>query len=822
MTKSSIELQPYKKALQLVKGEKLTGVHQIYYDLAENLQKLINKENSPTVQQYFNNIIQKILSGEDIGSEELSNTNISTLDGLNLFDLTNNHFINNTKKASKLIDQAKKKYDKYCQELLVGFKDILATYCEFQGGTGFWGPLRRLRKNHSYSGNYTQEKYQSFITLIDHLALLDKSGILVQQLLDSLNKKTTFTYQEQASFLDEIYLIFSQLQENYFSNLETRDDKIIKKLIEHYQLNDDARKKQLKEYYDYQVHKIGSKQTLDESFCRESKKLFYDIEQVRKETKESHDNFKVASEQLKDKIHAVAEELGLHFRIKKQKIKEKEDEQKNLEIKEDDQKHFINTKHNQKKFNDKQFYFLAKTLAECDYLISEKEQEDRAIRKSNKKHAGRFSTFISIGEAFVSMANLIAVYLIFPPLAIGLAVWWSALFINRLLFTGDSQTVLDYLRLKVEYKGKFYRKIFCDDDGKLLSPLKITGIIASLTLSLATGIVCGSLSYMQSFAVWPSIFGGISKAFFGFLSAHGTALTVLSMACAGGPAAFMAVGITFIFGIVLVDFIRKDQHKEIIDYVKEYFIAPWNAMGRNDGLEKVKHIAKCALRVVVLLAALAVTMIATIASMGVFYQQTLGFLRTVATASPTKFMKGLAQVATWINASISIPFQVLSTNQVFQPVIKRHTFAKLKDETVEMTTLSPLQKDAERARNIGKAAVIGTAIINGLGMGQLNKIGDASSLKSVHLGKFASKVNPALLSNGTLGAATLYSIGPNVKAGHAKFDQDKVAPVSIEQDAKQVCPFQEEKYTPCLWNTYKADQLKKAVNLSPQKSLKGG
>ncbi len=697
----------------------------------------------------------------------------------------------------------------YYNEMMMGFEDILRQYQTYhKQGTTISNFVQRLRKNYSYNGHHqyfrkqsaTSEQidcFQAFILLVDHLALVDRSGIVIRDLLKSI-KGRGFSLVDMDNFSDDVYDIFTRIQKNHFYNLQKRDEKALAVLSKYYKTDSSG----LKAYYNYMVY---NKEFA--SIPVVSKKLEYDISQMARENKEEADNFKAQLKEIKKKMNRFSQSMGLPSRIKKMTSENSNNDNDNDNNKSnsdseliihatpsptatsddsieegdnsiDNSNNNINSKkedakkETEKREDYEKFYYLERDRENYIYSINAEKQEKRRLQQRNKKIAHKAAFLTSIGEGIVGANAIILLNLFFPPVAVFLVAWFIGWFINNLLYRNDNKDVLDAFTLKKKVKNETgeivsKRLIFIDENGKPLSLNKRIGLSSVFGLTLCTGVVYGVLSFMSSKAVFTNLFISASNLLTGFFTSHlPIALTIFGCVGAACPAIAMFIGMTCIFFKVIADFVRKNRYQKICDYVYENFKAPWHAMGawQYDWKERMLHLGKCAGRVLLLGVTIAATMVFTVASMGIFYQQTLSFLSVVS--RPTQI---ISIITTFVNAIISLAFQIDGANKVLQPVCRRHTFSGLMNKEIELAPLSPVQKEASRIRTLGCMAVALTAAGNGVCMGDLNQITDPSSLQPLKMGFLAKQVNPSLLKYGTIASSSFCSGLPNGNVGLSVF-----------------------------------------------------
>ncbi|TAK77114.1 MAG: hypothetical protein EPO11_03130 [Gammaproteobacteria bacterium] len=390
-------------------------------------------------------------------------------------------------------------------------------------------------------------------------------------------------------------------------------------------------------------------------------------------------------------------------------------------------------------------------------LLSPQEQHDEHIRHRNKSIAYKSSFITSIGEGFIAVSGIIAAFTLVPPLAALLIIGIAGWYINNLLFRNDSKDFLDDLFLKKNN----YRLLFLDENGDPISKGKKTAILIAGCFTLFTGFVCGALNFMSTYGQLSSVIGPLLSV----LTSSHAMLAIICCTSAAFPGLGMAIGISSIFFKVITDFIKNDRPREIYNYVKKtFFGVPWQEMRKT---EKAQHIGKCLGKVLILVFAVAVTTITTIASFGVFYQQSLSLMKMIVNANPLPY---IAKAASLINSIISFPFQIETTNKVPQRmVLKRHTFCNLSVPEPETSPSSPVRKDAKFTRTAKKVIAFLAATLNGLGQAALNMTGHSTTERAV-----------------TGACAFDYSVSPNLYAAFKEAEQNQV-----NEYASKDCPIDE-------------------------------
>ncbi len=744
----------FRDRVRFSSGENLSGANEIYYDLIVELEKVKLKyplqKRSDTNSDYLNifrhfainRIINRIQRGEYIDpnnpvnqkdidlfrSDDIRSKLTSTPD----FDLI-------VTDIRKLVQTASEKYISHNNRLYEGFKKILAGY---ETGDAYHD-----------QGKDSYEKdpnFADFIKLIHRIALIDQINIaednkkfqenplhvrknFISQLKKFLediekNKKNEdlnpFNHEMQAQFLGFIYQFFGNWEEHSFQLVNGNEQH-------------DQYKASLKKNYSSHVtiERLYRDIVISNIQIPAKTKLIYDIKQIKDAIDENNDNlFKQAKEFKKD-IHHVAQRLGLPSCIKlnKQKSKYKR-------------------------------YEVSNNPQDWKDIINIEKQDDRRIKARNASVASKSAFVNSIGEGFVAAAGILAITTFLPGLLgiiLGTIVGVSGWFINRLLFKNDSEECLNAFFLsKRANDGKRHLSLFVNNKGDVISNGKKVLISFIGFFTIFTGFVYGALNFMSTSSTLMAMTGSMAGQLGVMFSFYGLAAV---------PGLGMIIGLSSIFFKVIADFIKNDRHKDIRNYVEKTFLdVPWKEMSAK---ERWKHIGRCAVKTCVLLVALAITVTVTLASFGVFYQQGLDVLRMMSKAN---VMNYLAKAASWINAVVSFPFQVLSSNKVLQSLFdSRPTFAKVNWPKTEAEPATALGKREALKRKALKIIAYTATFFNSLGQAGINMQGS-----SIPLPSFIPYA--PLVGRGVVGIATaFYSGNPNQAAAKSAIEEKEIKATEI-------------------------------------------
>jgi hypothetical protein len=698
-----IKIEKHTEKLKLRLGTDLTQIDRIQIALLHQLLKLQIK--NPDVDTLSKNLMDKGIIPHTHPNPDIQK------------ELTDVH----------------QKYATYCADLKTAYTDILNSYCGVKNtqvgyieDTGRFGKLRYAIKGHFYQGKYQSffldTPYDNFLKLVNRLTLINSSyAVALQSKMTTLTGE--FNYEAQRAFIDETYHIFSNVKANYDFAVEQRNIRYKNDLKKYYYLDlKSINEKEINDLYDAIVNNLdnGAKkaylarqeqaekdyekieeadqtelalantqaqkelilkkiQTKNEKMLAQTQawyKLHYDLQKIHQE-KEAND--KLAHHQLKElkkDIHHLAQQLGLYSRIAK----------------------------------DNQDQYYVATEQEAKSLVHEKKQRDRQIKHQNKWLAFFSAIFVGLGEGLVPVAGVVAAFPIIPFWVALLVAGTTGWFCNYFLFKDDTNSMLKEFRLKKNIteqekdgtpkKTKSVRGLFLNEKNEEISRVKKGLILFFGALSLATGFVYGALS---------------------FFSVHDAVLNILpslsnvgANVLAAAPAIATAIGMTCIFFTVISDFIKNERWNGIASYFRNTYSAPWKAMNT---AEKLQHIfLRCPFEILKLTFGIAVNIIITVATFGMFYKNALDLLGKVVNIN-AKGVSTAAYITSAANSAASTPFNVGKTVETVASLLHQKTFAPLSSE--KPPVLNAAQQDVKSVSTVGNVVAYVATGINAAAYGSL-------------------------------------------------------------------------------------------------------
>ena len=254
---------------------------------------------------------------------------------------------------------------------------------------------------------------------------------------------------------------------------------------------------------------------------------------------------------------------------------------------------------------------------------------------------------LAIGEgavAGVAMAQFLVaagIPMTVLPLSLSIIIGLCGAFCNYYLVHKDTKDLLN--------------EIFVEDIFSTLkkeSALRYHLAIFFGASALATGFAYAALSATQLFyCLVPAL-----------LSAHISASIAfpLAVTIACLPVLFTATGLASIFFIVITNFFKEKQWEKVAKYFNQHFLnLTWNDKNLT---EKAAQFAESVFKITMMLLGLAVNIIITLVSFGVFYKSGVNILSAFADANVAQL---IAYILTAINIAIAFIFNAEKINTLF-------------------------------------------------------------------------------------------------------------------------------------------------------------
>lgn len=577
-----------EKLLLPAEEEQLSPVHQIAISLLKSLLETysnhrVSANRNRTIFKLLVRHVQSILIGYQILTTDLTEGDSEYYQ--------NWHGLTQWRSAAS---KAEEQYQNYCINLRYDYHAILTKYVEYleKSTASTW---HYWRKGYFYNGPHQHR--QTFIRLIDRLALTNKQFIYDLLPLIPDEEGLTFNFEQQSNFVGKLYEIFQKVQQNYYDTLVSEDLIYLKHLNQYY-LNknaDAAIDVDLRAYYkcivnDQENIEILKNKLKSKYLNMAIGKLTFDIEQIKSERNEQKEAIDEQLKILKKDIHHFANELGFSSRIfnkKKQPVVV------------DDEEELYSTK-----------YYVVEPQYGRDFIGTEK-QHTRKIKKSSRKWARRsakiigFGEFATAGYVFYACLGLPFPIALIGLLLIGFSAWYTTIY----LFNNEAYSTLKEIRLG---------NLFKDEEGRKISRFKIV-------LICIFGLSAFSVAILNSALIWGSV-QAVMASLLSFMP--GAAGVILSYGLAVFPAAAAIIGLSCLFFLCVADLIKnwETRKKGLIAYFKNAYGAPWKEMTWK---EKLSYPFRVLFELSKLALGLAIVVMVTIAAFPIFIAKTQDFFSSL-------------------------------------------------------------------------------------------------------------------------------------------------------------------------------------------------
>src|SRR5438046_3863458 len=118
------------------------------------------------------------------------------------------------------------------EKLRLGYSDILEQYLDYGEGLNlnFLSPVYYALHGHFYTGTYASDpQCADFLKLINRLALINPAYL--QKIADRhLFETQPFGYVQQKALIEILYALFSDVEQDYFEDLQAIDRSYINSL----------------------------------------------------------------------------------------------------------------------------------------------------------------------------------------------------------------------------------------------------------------------------------------------------------------------------------------------------------------------------------------------------------------------------------------------------------------------------------------------------------------------------------------------------------------------------------------------------------------